>query len=64
MAQPLQINRDYTIDPAGRYVFTREYLLARGECCGSGCQNCPYPPRSNQNNIELIKPKSIAENRK
>lgn len=20
----------------------REYLLARGDCCGSGCRNCPY----------------------
>lgn len=21
---------------------TREYLLARGTCCGHGCRNCPY----------------------
>ncbi len=35
--------RDYTIDPAGRWIFSRSYLLARGRCCGSGCQNCPYP---------------------
>lgn len=23
-------------------VFTAEYLLARGYCCGNGCRNCPY----------------------
>jgi hypothetical protein len=21
---------------------TREFLLARGHCCHSGCRNCPY----------------------
>lgn len=24
---------------------TRETLLAKGSCCGSGCQNCPYSPK-------------------
>ncbi|MGG9970732.1 tRNA (guanosine(46)-N7)-methyltransferase TrmB [Ferruginibacter sp. SUN002] len=23
-------------------VFTEDYLLARGYCCGNGCRNCPY----------------------
>jgi len=32
---------DYTIED-GLIVFTREYLLRRGYCCGSICQNCPY----------------------
>ncbi|MCP4889018.1 MAG: hypothetical protein GY904_20705 [Planctomycetaceae bacterium] len=22
---------------------SREFLLARGSCCDSGCANCPYP---------------------
>ncbi len=26
----------------GRVVFTAEYLLQRGYCCGNGCKNCPY----------------------
>ena len=21
---------------------SKEYLLSRGSCCGSGCKNCPY----------------------
>jgi hypothetical protein len=26
----------------GLLVFTREYHLKRGYCCQSGCRNCPY----------------------
>jgi len=37
---------DYTLDQRGRFVFTADYLLKRGECCGSGCQNCPYEEKS------------------
>jgi len=25
-------------------VFTRQYHLRRGYCCGNGCRHCPYPP--------------------
>lgn len=39
---PLIPGQDYLIDPQGRFVFTREYLLRRGFCCDSGCRNCPY----------------------
>ena len=32
---------DYYYD--GPYlVFTAQYHLNRGECCGSGCRHCPY----------------------
>jgi len=27
----------------GRMVFTAEYLMRRGYCCGNGCRHCPYP---------------------
>ena len=27
---------------SGLIVFTAEYLLQRGYCCGNGCKNCPY----------------------
>ncbi len=33
---------DYVRD-GNRLVFTESYLLRRGQCCGSGCKNCPYP---------------------
>ena len=26
----------------GKYVFTKEYLINRGYCCGNGCKHCPY----------------------
>jgi hypothetical protein len=26
----------------GLVVFTADYLLSRGYCCGNGCRNCPY----------------------
>ncbi len=25
-------------------AMSRDYLLARKACCGSGCRNCPYDP--------------------
>ena len=27
---------------SGLVIFTAEYLLQRGYCCGNGCRNCPY----------------------
>lgn len=29
-------------DPSGLVIFTAEFLLQRGYCCGNGCRNCPY----------------------
>jgi hypothetical protein len=33
---------DYYFNSDGFVVFTKEYLLERGYCCGNGCVNCPY----------------------
>ena len=33
---------DYYFQSDGLVVFTAEYLLERGYCCGNGCLNCPY----------------------
>ncbi len=35
-------DEDYYFNNDGLVVFTAEYLLQRGYCCGNGCQNCPY----------------------
>jgi len=36
---------DASPPPAAQFVpLTRDELLSRGECCNSGCLNCPYPP--------------------
>ncbi|MFN7928816.1 MAG: DUF5522 domain-containing protein [Blastocatellia bacterium] len=31
-------------------VFTADYHLRRGACCGSGCRHCPYEPRWTKGN--------------
>ena len=33
---------DYYFNNDGFVVFTAEYLLNRGYCCGNGCKHCPY----------------------
>ncbi|HEY1022797.1 MAG TPA: DUF5522 domain-containing protein [Flavisolibacter sp.] len=33
---------DYYVNEDGRVVFTAQYLLERGYCCGNGCRHCPY----------------------
>jgi hypothetical protein len=42
---PLIEHIDFTIEN-GAYVFTPWYHLKRGNCCGNGCRNCPYPSES------------------
>jgi hypothetical protein len=37
----------------GKVVFTPEYHIERGDCCGSGCRHCPYEPNHIKGNIEL-----------
>jgi hypothetical protein len=39
---PLQPGDSYRDGPY--LVFTRQYHLRRGYCCGSGCRHCPYQP--------------------
>jgi hypothetical protein len=49
---------DYYYNEAGLVVFTSDYLLKRGTCCGSGCKNCPY---HYLNVAEPLKSKLIAQ---
>jgi len=32
---------------------SKEYLLSRGSCCGSGCKNCPYIPKHKKGNKKI-----------
>lgn len=34
--EPFYINQE------GLFVFTEQFLLQRGYCCGNGCLHCPY----------------------
>jgi hypothetical protein len=31
------------------FVFTAQYHLKRGYCCGSGCRHCPYRAQKKSN---------------
>lgn len=33
---------DYYWTAEGYLVFTAQYHLKRGTCCGSGCRHCPF----------------------
>ena len=35
-------DKDFYVLPDGKIVFTKEFHLRRGNCCGNGCLNCPY----------------------
>ncbi|WP_345236403.1 DUF5522 domain-containing protein [Hymenobacter saemangeumensis] len=43
--QPLQAG-DFYYTPEGYLVFTEQYHLRRGTCCGSGCRHCPWKTRA------------------
>lgn len=35
---------DYYVENGYR-VFTEQYHIKRGYCCGNGCRHCPYEPK-------------------
>lgn len=37
-----------------RKVFTEEWHIKRGYCCGNGCRHCPYTPKAVKGNTTLI----------
>ena len=50
----------FYVNDQGLYVFTREYLLLRGYCCGNGCLHCPYDYR---NVIDPARKQALLEKR-
>lgn len=50
MKKPLfDDDEEFYINDSGLYVFTAEYLLKRGYCCGNGCLHCPYQYKNVEN---------------
>jgi hypothetical protein len=39
----------------GRTVFTEEYHIERGYCCGNGCRHCVYDPKYVKGNTNIKK---------
>ncbi len=33
---------DFNLDENNNMVFTESYLKKQGNCCKSGCENCPW----------------------
>ena len=54
----LKENEDFYKNGDGKIVFTKEYHLRRGSCCGNACINCPYDW------INVKEPKKIELNKK
>ncbi|WP_226391159.1 DUF5522 domain-containing protein [Penaeicola halotolerans] len=40
---------DFYLNESGLMVFTAQYHLRRGYCCGNGCKHCPYPTGATKN---------------
>lgn len=43
---------------------SREFLLNRGYCCKSGCENCPYNYKKELHKEEMMRPEPKIPNRK
>jgi hypothetical protein len=37
----------------GKIVFTEQYHINRGFCCGNNCRHCAYEPKHKKGNKEL-----------
>lgn len=61
MPSPLFDDDEMYLNQNGLVVFTAEYLLKRGYCCGNGCLHCPYDYK---NVIDLKKKERLLEERK
>lgn len=47
-----KINQDFYMENGYR-VFTPEFHIKRGYCCGSGCRHCPFTPKHLKGNNQL-----------
>lgn len=50
---PKNNSEDFYIED-GKYVFTKEFHLKRGHCCGSGCRHCPFFPAHKKGNTTIF----------
>ena len=45
----------YYYNEQGLFVFTEEYHINRGYCCGNGCKHCCFEPKVQKGNTTLVK---------
>lgn len=53
MGRLKETDKDLYYFEGSKVVFTPEYHIERGYCCGSKCRHCPYEPKYERDNIEL-----------
>jgi hypothetical protein len=51
--QQLEQNVHYYLEN-GKIVFTENYHIQRGKCCGSKCRHCPFFPKYDKGTTKLI----------
>ena len=37
----------------GKIIFTEQYHIDRGFCCGNGCRHCPFQPKHIKGNKDI-----------
>jgi len=52
-----QLSPSYFYIENGKYVFTKEFHIERGYCCGNFCRHCAYQPPYQKGNTILNKQK-------
>jgi len=50
-----KLNEQLYYFEGSKIVFTYEYHIKRGYCCGSVCRHCPYEPKHIKENVKLEK---------
>lgn len=50
---PLPKSPDFYIEN-GNYVFTKEFHLKRGSCCGNFCRYCAFQPIHKKGNTTIF----------
>lgn len=52
MSHQLEKYKDYYLEN-DRVIFTTDFHLRRGSCCGNGCRHCPYTKPNVRGNTKL-----------
>ena len=55
--------KDFYYNKDGLFVFTQQYHLEKGDCCGNGCLHCPFDYENVHEVVreQLIKAKQARE---
>lgn len=51
----IKLEPTYFYEENGKIVFTEEYHINRGYCCGKSCRHCPYEPKGVKGNTTTKK---------